>query len=89
MLAALWRPLCLTASVPLILQVASGVRSQVLIVNGESGAGKTEACRLLLDHIASASADAAVTAARRTSISRRISSIWANFASFWLASSWL
>ena len=39
-------------------KVATGVKSQVLIVNGESGAGKTEACRLLLERIASSSADA-------------------------------
>ena len=39
-------------------KVAAGVKSQVLIVNGESGAGKTEACRLLLEQIASSSADA-------------------------------
>ena len=38
-------------------QLDLGVTSQVLIVNGESGAGKTEACRQLMRYIAAASSE--------------------------------
>ena len=57
---------CATAAVPHLYATAEAAysellatsRDQALVMSGESGAGKTEACKIALDYLAAASADA-------------------------------